>query len=157
MRNRDIGIMIIIIALLIGFITFSFNRALSDIVSSSCTHGETCPMWGTIRFQTNVSIAIMIFVAAIGAYLVFFSREDAIPFRKLSLGDYKDVLSTLDVDEKKVLTGIIENKGSMSQSSIVGSTKYNKVKVSRILDSLEGKKLIERRRRGMGNVIVLSH
>ena len=43
----------------------------------------------------------------------------------------------------------------MFQSSLVNETKLSKVKVTRILDRLEGKSLIERKRRGMSNVIIL--
>ena len=74
MKNRSLGILIIGIAALIGFIVYSFNKALTDIVSTTCIHGSTCPMWGSISFQTNVSLGIMAFVAAIGLYLIFFSR-----------------------------------------------------------------------------------
>ena len=78
MRNRVVGILIIIIALLIGFIIYSFNQAMTSIVNASCSHGPSCPMWGTIDFQTNVSIGIMAFVIVIGLYLVFFGKEERI-------------------------------------------------------------------------------
>ena len=41
------------------------------------------------------------------------------------------------------------------QSDLVEKTEFDKVKVSRILDKLEGRQLIERKRRGMTNVVVL--
>lgn len=78
MRNRIVGILIIGIAALIGFIIFSFNRALTDVVNAACPHGPSCPMWGTIDFQTNVSIGIMTFVIVIGLYLIFFGREEKV-------------------------------------------------------------------------------
>jgi uncharacterized membrane protein len=43
------------------------------------------------------------------------------------------------------------------QSDIVNNTSLTKVKVTRLLDKLEGKGLVERRRRGMGNLVVLKH
>jgi uncharacterized membrane protein len=43
------------------------------------------------------------------------------------------------------------------QAELIEKTDFNKVKVSRILDKLEGKGLIERRRRGMTNLVLLKH
>ena len=78
MRNRIVGLIIIGISLLIGFIIFSFNRALSSIVAATCTHGSSCPMFNTISFQTNISMGIMAFLVLVGLYLIFFGREERI-------------------------------------------------------------------------------
>jgi uncharacterized membrane protein len=43
----------------------------------------------------------------------------------------------------------------MFQSDIIEKTKLNKVKITRILDSLEAQNLIERKRRGMTNLVIL--
>jgi len=168
MKNRVVGILIIGIALLIGFIVFSFNRALTGIVNTACSHGPTCPMWGTIDFQTNVSLVIMIFVIIIGLYLIFFGKEERIITRfkkvkeqiepkKVTKENYKKILGGLSKDEKILFEKIIEMQGTAFQSDLVGKTKLTKVKVSRILDKLEGRGLVERRRRGMANVVVLRH
>jgi uncharacterized membrane protein len=50
---------------------------------------------------------------------------------------------------------ILRENGSVYQSDIVRETKQSKVKITRILDQLEGKGLIERKRRGMTNIVVL--
>lgn len=166
MRNRVVGILIIVIALLIGFIIYSFNQTMTSIVNASCSHGPSCPMWGTIEFQTNVSIGIMLFIIIIGLYLIFWSKEERIVTKiktfktqvepkKITKENYQKVMSTLTGDEKKVLLKIIESQGTIFQSDLVNKTKFTKVKVTRILDRLEGKRLIERKRRGMTNVIIL--
>ncbi|MDP2906564.1 MAG: MarR family transcriptional regulator [Nanoarchaeota archaeon] len=169
MRNRIVGIMVIGIALLIGFIIFSFNRALTSIVNETCTHGETCAMWGTIDFQTNIGIGIMAFIILVGIYLVFFGREEKIITKirmikpqvgqvepkKITKENYKDVMKDLDDDEKSVFEKIIESEGSIFQSELVEKTSMPKVKITRVLDKLEGKGLIERKRRGMTNIVIL--
>ena len=43
----------------------------------------------------------------------------------------------------------------MFQADLIEKLNLGKVKVSRILDRLENKNLIERKRRGMNNLIVL--
>jgi uncharacterized membrane protein len=63
-------------------------------------------------------------------------------------------MNTLTQEEKAVLQKIIESQGTIFQSDLVERTKFNKVKVTRVLDRLEGKGLIERKRRGMTNVII---
>lgn len=168
MKNRIVGIIIIVMALLIGFIIFSFNRALTNIVNTSCEHGPTCPMWGDINFQTNISIGIMIFVVLIGIYLIFFGKEEKIVHvtkikkikeqlepKNITKENYKKILDALEADEKSVFEKIIENKGTIFQSDLVEKTGFTKVKITRILDKLEGKHLIERKRRGMTNIIIL--
>lgn len=166
MRNRIVGILVICIAALIGFIIYSFNTAMTNIVSTSCSHGSSCPMWGSINFQTNVSIAIMIFIIIIGLYLIFFGQEEKIITKfkkikeqiepkKITKENYQKVMSDLGRDEKLVLEKIIDSQGTIFQSELVDKTKFTKVKITRILDKLEGKGLIERRRRGMTNVIIL--
>lgn len=168
MRNRVVGILVIAIALLLGFIIFSFNMALSDIINVSCSHGTSCPMWGTIEFHTSVSTGIMVFIVILGLYLIFFSKEEKIITRikkirsqvepkKITKDNYKKIMKSLKKDEKTVLEKIIESNGSLFQSDLVEKTKFNKVKITRILDRLEGRRLIERRRRGMTNVIILKN
>jgi uncharacterized membrane protein len=43
----------------------------------------------------------------------------------------------------------------MYQSDLVGKTGFPKAKVTRCLDALENKKLVERKRKGMGNLVLL--
>ena len=173
MKNKNIGMLTIGIAILIGFIVFSFNRALTEIVDTTCTHGSDCPMWGTINFQTNISIGIMAAIIIIGLYLFFFGKEETIITKtvtkfkkapnshnqiepkKITKENYQKIIDNLDADEKQVFERIIEAEGTIFQSDLVEKTNFTKVKVTRILDKLEGKKLIERKRRGMTNVVIL--
>ncbi|HNZ88072.1 MAG TPA: MarR family transcriptional regulator [Methanofastidiosum sp.] len=163
MRNRVVGFLIIFVALLMGFIIYAFNRAMTEIVNASCEHGSSCPMWGTINFQTNVSIAIMSFVIIIGLYLIFFGKEEKKiteeEIRNISIKkeNYEEVLKTLTDEEKTVFESIIDSNGTIFQSDLTDKTNFNKVKVTRILDKLEGRGLIERRRRGMTNVVIIKH
>jgi hypothetical protein len=168
MRNRIVGIIIIGIAILIGFIIFLFNRALTQIVGASCAHGPTCPMWGSIHFQTNVSIGIMGFIILIGLYLIFFGKEEKIVTKikrlkqqieptRISKENYKKIMSSLNSDERRVFEKIIEAQGTIFQSDLTDKTNFAKVKITRILDKLEGRGLIERKRRGMANVVILKY
>ncbi|MBU4501918.1 MAG: MarR family transcriptional regulator [Nanoarchaeota archaeon] len=160
MKNRIVGLVLIGVSIMVGFIIYSFNRALGKIVNNTCSHGSECPMWGTIEFQTNVSIGIMAFIILIGIYLVFFGKEKTTiskEAKKISKEEYKKVLAKMVEAEKKVFEKIIESEGSIFQSELIEKTGFTKVKVTRILDKLEGRGLIERKRRGMTNVVILKH
>lgn len=60
-----------------------------------------------------------------------------------------------DEDEKKVYALLKQKGGSAFQSDVINATGFSKVTVSRVLDRLESKNVLERKRRGMTNIIVL--
>lgn len=163
MKNRIVGMIILVLTVVIGLIIYLFNRALAQIVSTSCTHGTNCPMWGTLNFQTNISLGIMALIALVGLYLILFSEwettKDKIKTeqKEISKEAYQEMIKGLDATEKEIIAKVIEGKGAIFQSDLVENTGLSKVKVTRILDKLEGRGLIERKRRGMTNVVILKH
>lgn len=174
MKNRQVGYLIIGIGILIGFVILIFNKALTTIINTSCSHGPTCPMWGTLKAQTYISIGLMVFIVLIGLFLVFFGRDEKIvtelrtKIKKIKIKEqvkpkeitkenYESVLNKLNPDEKVAVEHLIEAKGTLFQSDLVEKTGFTKVKVTRILDRLEGMAIIERKRRGMTNVVILKH
>jgi hypothetical protein len=173
MRNKYVGMIVVGISLLIGFLVWLFNRSLSNIVNESCSHGPTCPMWGSIQFETNVGLGLMIFVVLVGLYLIFFAKDDPqivkevhretrivkeqVQPKKIDKGHFKDILESLNGDDRRVLELLIESQGTIFQSDVVSKLGLTKVRVTRILDRLEGRSLIERKRRGMTNVVILKY
>jgi len=151
MKNRIVGYIIVGIAVLVSFLVFSFNLALRDIVNAACAHGAGCPMWGTINFQTNIAIGLIVLLILVGLYFVFFSKEEKTGQKP------KKVVKDLSKEEKKVFDKVVEAEGTIFQSDLVEKTGLSKVKVTRLLDRLEGRGLIERKRRGMTNVVILKH
>lgn len=77
-------------------------------------------------------------------------REKEIKFTKKAILDV-----FLLPDEKKVLSEIEKYGGSLTQSEISKSTGLSRVKVHRIIRSLENKKLVMKHQYGMTNKIVL--
>jgi uncharacterized membrane protein len=67
---------------------------------------------------------------------------------------WEEVAKTLKDDEQTLFKAIID-EGIVQQSELVEKTGLPKSNVSRALYGLESRGLIERRRRGMGNVILL--
>jgi uncharacterized membrane protein len=167
MKNKHVGLLIIGMAVLFFFIVMSFNNALASIVDTSCTHGEACPMHATVRTQQTISYSLIGFLVIVGisiAYLmkdeqkivhhhttIHKGKEDR---KELTKEEKEKKLEQLDDEERKVMNIILRENGSVYQSDVIKETNLTKVKVSRILDKLEGRGLIERKRRGMSNIII---
>jgi GTP-sensing pleiotropic transcriptional regulator CodY len=60
-----------------------------------------------------------------------------------------------DPDEKIIVRIIIDDGGTIFQSQLVEKSGFSKSKVSLNLDKLEARRILERKRRGMTNVVVL--
>ena len=159
MKNRIVGFIIVGFALILGFMEWLYNRALNEIVSETCSHGPTCPMWESIGFQISISLAIIGAVVVVGLYFIFFVKDErpvVYQSKKIEKKSYNGILKDLSPDERYIMHKLIDAQGSLFQSDLVSET-HTKVKVTRILDKLEGRGLVERKRRGMSNVVVLKH
>jgi len=106
---------------------------------------------------------IIIVIASIilgvsGTYLLLLDLIEK-PAGKLVLEERKkkweEIAKTLKEDEQKIYQAIIEAGGIIEQSELPEKTGISKASVSRTLDLLESKGLVERRRRGMGNIVLL--
>ena len=112
---------------------------------------------------TYADVLIMIITASLlrisGMYLLFFdpasqtSSSGTIVLEERKK-HWEAVAKTLKDDEQKIYQAIID-KGIIAQSQIVEKTGLPKSNVSRVLYVLESKGLIERKRRGMGNIVLL--
>lgn len=159
MNTKQVGIIITGFAAILALVIYLFNRALSQIVSTSCDHGDTCPMWGSIGFHTNITIGLTIIILLIGLYFVFFGESN---LKTKSLTKNKKIENfempgDLNPDERAIMQIIVDEEGAVFQSTLTEKTNFSKVKITRILDKLEGKGNIERKRRGMTNVVILKH
>jgi len=68
---------------------------------------------------------------------------------------WEAVIPSLKEDQQIIYQAVLDEDGMMAQSDIVEKTGLSKSNVSRTLDILESMGLVERRRRGMGNIIML--
>ena len=68
--------------------------------------------------------------------------------------DIAKTIKSLREDELKVYM-LIKDEGLIYQNEIVKKTGFSKAKVSRILDKLEAIGIVERKRRGMSNIVIL--
>jgi len=69
--------------------------------------------------------------------------------------EWEETAERLANNEREIYETILAADGVIPQSEIVNETDFSKATVSRSLDSLETKNLVERKRRGMGNTVLL--
>ncbi|MBI2004313.1 MarR family transcriptional regulator [Candidatus Pacearchaeota archaeon] len=149
-NNRKLGIVLVVLSLIIGGIFFYY---ISNLTQKSqdlgCFSNAGCsPIERGLSFS-HIAVGIFSFIFALGFYLLFFTRERIIKQKEYDI-------TKLNSEEKKMFLFIRENKEKgIYQSNIVEHFNFPKSKVSRILDKLERTGIIERRRRGMTNIIFL--
>lgn len=159
MKNKNVGYLVIGISIVMAVLVYIFNTSLKDIISSTCSHGPSCSMYSSLSIETWISLAIVALVFIIGLFLVFSKEEKEMVVKKVKtpFAEKRRLINynTLDKEEKAIVKVLEQAEGTLFQSDIVDKTGFDKVKVTRILDRLEGKQLIERKRRGMTNVVIL--
>lgn len=109
---------------------------------------EECPAHQSgISWVLMFSFGIASLIFGMGIYLMFnpLKKQMAQKVQRSKLGE----------DEQIVYDLLKDNEGSMYQSELVKSTGFSKVKMTRTLDRLEQKKIVDRKRRGMTNIVVL--
>jgi uncharacterized membrane protein len=157
MENKHVGFLVLGMAVLLIIIVFLYQNALRDIVALSCgsEHSTICPMNQTINQQTYLSLGIVGVLIVIGFVLIFTKPKERIVVRKVKEKKKKLDLKGLDKDEKRVINLLLKENKAMFQSTLMERLEMGKVKATRLLDKLEAKQLIERKRRGMNNIVVL--
>ena len=158
MDQKKVGIIVMILSTL-SLLFFFYYSSLAEGFILDESHlgpegeclaletGKPCP------FQTLQSLVFPKYVTIISLLSIFiyglFLRK-TVP-KPSNIKTPKD----LDEEEQKIFDLIKDSEGAIYQSDIVSKTEWSKVKVTRILDKLEHKNIIERRRRGMTNIIML--
>lgn len=109
------------------------------------------------NLYTRQDIAtVLIFSFILGfctAYLIS-QRNVSEVGSKVEKLDITKTIKSLREDELKVYM-LIKDEGLIYQNEIVKKTGFSKAKVSRILDKLEAIGIVERKRRGMSNIVIL--
>lgn len=162
MENKNVGFLLLGIAILLVLIIFLFQGALNDIMASTCAlggeeHVVSCPMSDGINQQTYLSLGIVGLLIIVGIVLIFSKPAERVVVKKVAVKEKKKKLKLegLDRDEKKIVNLLQNENGTMFQATLKEKLDVGKVKLTRLLDKLEAKQIIERKRRGMNNIVVL--
>lgn len=109
----------------------------ADAESSTTNRKVPDPAGNPVRVDGNDSLA---------------PSEDLLEARRQ---EWEETAERLANNEREVYETILDADGVIAQSDIVDATDLSKATVSRTLDGLETKNLVERKRRGMGNMVLL--
>ena len=160
LNHKSIGSLLIAFALILLFVlvvvkinTDKEEAFLCSMVEESPTLTmEQCPAHESYSsWLLLAAFAISFLVLGAGLYMILLpikKEQSEEPFTEIDPAQ-------LSEEEKKIYGFVKLNQGSMYQSDIIKQTELSKVKVSRILDRMEGKGILERKRRGMTNIVIL--
>lgn len=159
MENKKVGALIIGIAIAMLSIVVIFNQSLKNIVATTCSHGPECIMYDTMSSQYWLSLSIVAIIIAIGLY-VMFSKPDEKVIEKTIIQKVKEEKAPIDLSglnerERKAIKIIQQENGIIFQADLKEKLEIGKVGMTRLLDKLEAKQIIERKRRGPSNVVVI--
>ncbi|MBU2616153.1 MAG: hypothetical protein KKC19_03550 [Nanoarchaeota archaeon] len=160
MENKQVGYIILGIAAVLVLIILMFQSTLTKAVASTCSaddHTLSCPMNAGVNQQTYLSLGIVGLLIVIGFVMIFTKPKERIIIKKVKDKKKKLDLSGLDGKEKEVVKIIQEENGTIFQAELMEKLGVGKVGITRLLDKLEAKQIIERKRRGMNNVVVLKN
>ena len=161
--QKQVGIILIglavILAVILGFVKSGIDER--DAYLCEVTHEnpnadmKECPAHTTnTSWLIIAAFGLAFLLLASGLYLVMAGHKKQQPAEEGM--QFKEVdISKLDEEEQKVYTLLKDNKGSMYQSDIIKATGFSKVHVTRILDKMSMSGIVDRKRRGMTNIVVL--
>ena len=160
MENKNVGWIMIGLSVVIVFLVFLFNNTLMDSVRSSCfiQHGDvnSCEMYDSVNYQTYLALAIVGVLIIFGLFLIVSKPNEKIIIKKIK---EKKVRKEVDISsfrpEEKQVYNLVKENGAIFQADLIDKTEFSKARMTRIVDKLEGSGLVERKRRGMTNVVVL--
>ncbi len=146
----------IILLFLLIFVKFDVDAqaaALCERYQKDNLDMKDCPAHtSNVSWLIVFAFGIAFLVMGIGIYMLFIAKPVSEEMRR---GFRQIDTSKLDEDEKRVYDLVKNKGGSIYQSDLIRETNFSKVKVTRVVDRLETKGVLERKRRGMANIIVL--
>lgn len=158
---RYTGVMLIAISIVLFFVVLSFTQHIQNLnqfLHKDCTiPDDICPFKQDIPWESSIGFSVDVIIFILGVLLLMTSKYPELPKRIISRKTTKPVQTavqkSLDSSEKK-LYEMVRSSDAIFQSELVEKSGMSKVRVTRILDKLEAKGLVERKRRGMTNIVV---
>jgi len=141
-----IAVSSVIFLILLSFILFliHYSNLLSGI------DDLTFFLYGGIVFSAALlSLSILVLFRGLRGMSVTYGMQENNEY------EVEDALKYLDEGEREIVRILIDAGGSMLQRDIARSGNFSKATVTRILDRLESKGVVEKLRHGTTNKIVL--
>lgn len=159
MNYKTVGWVFVLIG--IALTVFAIvNNYLNSLVIPYLSPQICTQHCNTLSFENYIIYALIVLSFVLGVYFIIFYKQKNEEKKegKIEQKEVKptaNILGSLTPDERRIIEIITEGGGVLFQSDIVEKTGFPKAKVSRILDRLEAREVVERRRRGMTNAIMI--
>lgn len=160
-KQQTLGIGILGASAVVLILLFIFNASLNESKQEACAlacvdsaEGDSCTA-ATCPFHSEqdsswllgVVSVLVAFLGGVGFYLMIGKKEEIITQKSYDL-------SNLTEEEQKIFQRILQDKEGVFQSTLAKEFQLSKVKMTRLLDKFEGLGLVERKRRGMSNIVL---
>ena len=161
LTNKQLGLGIMLMAvmfMIVGLVYISQSESfvkaqIKTGPKGECVHdGTICPYQELNKLAVPKYIGGVLFLVMFGCGLYLYMKKKP---EEAAISKAKKTAKDLGEEEAKVYEIILNANGMVFQNEIVDKLQYSKVKVTRLLDRLEIKGLIERKRRGMTNIVIL--
>lgn len=156
MKNKNVGYLIMGIAVVMAVMILLFNGVIKDNIGLTCSHGPTCEMYSDLNVQTWISLIVVGVVLLIGLFLIFAKENEKIVLKTRTVAEKRKPVNLIGLDSReKEAVKIIQGSGGIFQADLMEKLGVGKVGLTRLLDKLESKQIVERKRRGMNNFVIL--
>ena len=152
MENKKLGILLVIIALIVGGLTVYYTGLLSKQAQAlGCFPNSECFAIEKGLSISHLAIGIFSFILALGFYLLFFNKTEKAILEKLEKekeekiedGKFEMLMKALDPYEQRVLKAVKEQDG-ITQNTLRLRIDMSKAKLSYVLQELEKRGIIKR-------------
>ena len=109
-----------------------------------------------VHFHLLFMFIVTILSLIIGAYSYYIISKDLYEYSKIKKESIKEFITFLEKDEKEIIQHLINNNGVSTQYELLQISNSHKVKLHRLLERLEGRNLIEKKKIGKINKIYLN-
>ncbi|MBI1972405.1 hypothetical protein HYS50_00175 [Candidatus Woesearchaeota archaeon] len=163
MQNKQLGILIIAITVVLGSILVTYiQNTKTTSESTGCYQNKECVTLATTLNVSHLGIGLLFALLSLGVYLIFFTRGEQALYTYLEREKkhlqqdqkLKIVHMLLDENERKVFDAILNQEG-ISQQALRYRTDLSKAAISEIVTSFEKKDLIKRVPQGKTYTIFL--
>lgn len=160
-RYRLVGIGILLAAVLLLLILILLKHAVDEQGAFLCAAVERDPTTTMDECPAHNSNTSWLIMAGFGLAAILLavgavqSTNPALFSAAMARARRTPAQAVLDADEQRIVALIEQAEGGAYQSDLITKSGFSKVKMTRVLDRLETKGVIERRRRGMTNLVLL--
>jgi uncharacterized membrane protein len=154
--EKRVGLILMILSVIIFIIALTGKLNSDNVISIYSNQTGSCYLEGTcLHEQFNITFIVLGIIAGavfVIGFIIFFLNQKKQEIKQKTI---KTTKISLTPEQKRLYNLLKEAGAPMFQGELVEKSGMNKVRVSRVLDKMEMLGVIERRRHGMSNYVLL--